>query len=357
MTAEQAAHGHGTGAGQTLADRFREHFGHRDHLYGVLLAEMADDWEDEGVTREIFEGWEHSEARQFVQLRLLAGLFRIVLRGDAPQLVPFYPVLGGDADPEEAWAAVRPVLAAHVVELRDSLDDAPQTNEPGRAVALLVGISEAVRRTGLRNVRLLELGASAGMGLQVDRYRFEGDGWSAGPEDAPLVIDACGAAGFDPQPFEVVERRGCDLAPVDVSTEEGEAYMRSFVWPWMLDRHLRFDGALEAMRRHPVTVDAAPAGAWLAEQLAAAPAEGVLTVVWHSVTRVYWAVEEARAVESAMVDARGRMPLAHVSMETPWAVWESAVARPLPRMPRIELDGVLLGTCDHHGPPVQLERR
>ena len=30
------------GADDTLADRFRAHFGHRDHLYGSLLAEMAD---------------------------------------------------------------------------------------------------------------------------------------------------------------------------------------------------------------------------------------------------------------------------------------------------------------------------
>ena len=42
--------------GETLADRFRNHFGHTDHLYGALLAEMADDWEVGGVTREIFDG-------------------------------------------------------------------------------------------------------------------------------------------------------------------------------------------------------------------------------------------------------------------------------------------------------------
>ena len=77
--------------GDTLADRFRNHFGHTDHLYGALLAGMADDWEVGGVTREIFDGWEDAPARQFPQLRMLAGLFRIVLRGDAPQLEGFYP--------------------------------------------------------------------------------------------------------------------------------------------------------------------------------------------------------------------------------------------------------------------------
>ncbi|MFL6170589.1 MAG: DUF2332 family protein, partial [Ornithinibacter sp.] len=204
--------------GDTLADRFRNHFGHTDHLYGALLAEMADDWEVGGVTREIFCGWEDAPARQFPQLRMLAGLFRIVLRGDAPQLVGFYPCLGGDFDHHDAWAMVRPVLGAHAEELHASLREAPQTNEPARTAALLVGLAEAVRRTGLRRVRLLEPGASAGLGLLVDHYRFVGDDWVAGPQGSPLVVDRCGAGGFVPEPVEVVERRGCDVAPVDAAT-------------------------------------------------------------------------------------------------------------------------------------------
>lgn len=340
---------------ESLADRLRVHFGHRDHLYGVLLAEMADDWDAGGVTRELFEGWEEAEARQFPQLRALAGLFRIVLRGDAPQLVPFYGSLGGDADPEESWAAVRPVLAAHLEELRDALTEAPQTNEAARTVALLVGLSAAVRRTGLRRVRLLEPGASAGLGLHVDRYRFVGDGWTAGPEDSPLVIDGCGAPGFEPVPFEVVDRRGCDVAPVDATDEEQARYLRSFVWPWMLDRHARLEAALQIARAEPVAVDRARGAEWVAARLAEAPADDVLTVVWHSVTRMYWPLEETRAMTAAIEEARGRMPVAHVAMEVPWAAGEGPPA-PGAAAPhqQIELDGVVLGTCDHHGPPVVL---
>ncbi|NHA69407.1 DUF2332 domain-containing protein [Phycicoccus flavus] len=337
-----------------LPDRLRAHFRHREHLYGVLLEEMADDWDRGGVTRELFEGWEDAEIRQFPQLRLLAGLFRIVLRGDAPQLVPYYEVLGGDADPEEAWPAVRPVLAAHVGELREALTETPQTNEPARTVALLVGLSEAVRRTGLREVRLLEPGASAGLGLLVDHYRFEGDGWSAGPEDSPLVVTGCGARGLDPEPFRVRERRGCDVAPIDAGTTEGADHLRSFVWPWMLGRHERLAGALTVARRHGVTVDRARAAPWVREQLATPPADGVLTVVWHSVTRMYWPREETEAVTAAVEEARSRMPLAHVAMETPWAAWASVAARDVEHAPRIELDGEVLGTCGHHGPPVRL---
>ncbi|HET7763184.1 MAG TPA: DUF2332 domain-containing protein [Phycicoccus sp.] len=342
-----------------LPERLRGHFGHRDHLYGVLFEEMADDWEAGGVTRELLAGWEDAPARAFPQLRLLAGLFRLVLRGEAPQLVPYYPVLGGDADPEEAWAAVRPVLAAHVGELRQALTETPQTNEPGRTVALLVGLTEAVRRTGLSQVRLLEPGASAGLGLLVDHYGFVGEGWATGPQDSPLVVSGCGAAGFEPVGFDVVERRGCDVSPVDAASEEGGLHLTSFVWPWMLERHARLAGALEVVRAHPVTVERARGAAWVRERLAEPVADDVLTVVWHSVTRLYWPREETEALAAAVEDARARVPLAHVAMEHPWSA-DGAVPGPASApevlMPTVELDGEVLGSCDHHGPPVVLAR-
>ncbi|GAA4411839.1 DUF2332 domain-containing protein [Fodinibacter luteus] len=341
----------GAHEGTTLAHRLRAHFGDADHLYASLLAGMADDWEVGGVTREVFEGWEDAPPQQLPQLRLLAGLFRIVLRGDAPQLEGYYPALGGDLDHHEAWAAVRPVLAAHVEELHEALRDAPQTNEPARSVALLVGLSEAIARTGLRRVRLLEPGASGGLGLLVDRYRFVGDGWAAGPDDSPLVVEGCGAAGFEPVAFDVVDRRGCDVAPVDLSSEAGRAYLTSFVWPWQVDRHARLAAAIEVARAHPVVVDRAPASQWVAERLAGPAEPGVLTVVWHSVTRLYWPADETAAMQAAVDEARSRMPVAHVALEHDWS---SAGGGVDPGLPSIELDGEVLGVGDHHGPPVRL---
>jgi hypothetical protein len=247
--------------GSVLADQLRDHFGHREHLYGVLLAEMADDLDAGGPVAEIGRDHLTPVRGQAMSLRLLAGLFRIVLRGDAPELEPFYACLGGSAPAEEAWPLVRPVLAAHVEELRIALESLPQTNEVGRSACLAIGLFEAVRRHGLRRVRLLEPGASAGLNLNVDRYRFTGPGWSWGPE-SPLGIDT-EAAGVVPERIEVVERRGCDLAPVDASTPEGARWLTSFVWPFDLDRHRRLAGALDVVRRHPVVVDRAPASAWV----------------------------------------------------------------------------------------------
>lgn len=123
---------------------------------------------------------------------------------------------------------LRPVLADHVAELRRALDLAPQTNEVGRSACLAVGLFDAVRRHGLRRVRLLEPGASAGLNLNVDRYRIIGPGWSWGPAESPLILDT-EAQGVRPEAVTIIERRGCDLSPVDVSTHDGASYLTSFV--------------------------------------------------------------------------------------------------------------------------------
>lgn len=345
----------GSFQGDTLGERLRGHFGHDHHLYGALTLAMADDWDAGGVTRRLLAGWEDAPAQALPQLRLLAGVFRLVLTGSAPELTGFYPCLGGQRDHREAWPAVRAVMVAHESHLRESLRQTPQTNEVGRALALLIGVSSAVRRTGLRQVRLLEAGASGGLTMLLDRIRFVGDGWSAGPPESPLVLAGCGADGLHPEPFEVVQRRGCDVNPVAASTADGAAYLTSFVWPWHLDRHERLRAALRLAAAHPVVIDRAPASDWVRAQLAPelTPPPEVLTVVWHSVTRIYWPTEETDAMSAAVEQARARMPIAHVSMEHPWD--GTTPAADAGELPVIEVDGQRIGHCGHHGPPAVLE--
>ncbi len=99
-------------------------------------------------------------------------------------------------------------------------------------------------------------------------------------------------------------------------------------------------------------LDRATASAWVADQLARPVADGVLTVVWHSVTRMYWPAEETAAMEDSVAEARGRMALAHISLEHPLSEGPGVPIG----LPQVSVDGVVVAETDHHGPPVRWTR-
>jgi len=174
--------------GETLADRFRAHARDSRHLYGYAMRGMAEDWEAGGPTRIACREHENAPRGAMIQLRLLAGVFRLVLAGEAPELVGFYPCLGGKEPARHAWPVMREVIAAHIDEVHAVLAVAPQTNEVGRSAALLVGLFDLVATSGMRRIRLLELGASAGLNLLLDQYAFRANSWHFGPSDSKVLI-------------------------------------------------------------------------------------------------------------------------------------------------------------------------
>jgi hypothetical protein len=321
-------------------------------LYAVLVRGMAGDWERGGPVREVLAGWEDAPSEAVVDLRLLGGLFRIVLERRAPALAPYYRSLGGRAPPEGAWEVAREVVAAHPHELRAALDVVPQTNEVGRAAPLVVGLMDAVSRSGLHRVRLLEIGASAGLNLRVDRFRVSGEGWAVGPADSPVRLDGAVRGPVRPVGLEVVARRGCDLYPVDPGTPGGRLRLASFVWPDHVDRHHRLAAALRVAADLPAQVDRSPALPWLEAQLEQAVAPAVLTVVWHSVVALYLPQDERETLAAMLAEAGHRGPVARVELEH----------RDLRAGSRPELAVTLypggerrvLADASHHGPPVVL---
>jgi hypothetical protein len=185
-------------AGETLADRFRAHAADAEHLYGYATRGMADDWEAGGPIRVICRGYEKAPPGAAIPLRLLAGVFRLVLTGRAPELVRFYPCLGGTVPASQAWPVMRNVIGAHAEEMHAALAVPPQTNEVGRSAALLAGLFDLVAASGVRRIRLLELGASAGLNLLLDFYRFRGTSWHFGSVDSKVQFVTPSRVPFRP---------------------------------------------------------------------------------------------------------------------------------------------------------------
>jgi hypothetical protein len=202
--------------------------------------------------------------------------------------------------------------------VRAWLDRPPQTNEVGRATALMGGLLHLPERTR-GPIRLFEIGCSAGLNLLADRFSYvDTTGNRFGPERSPVNLrPAWRGNHLTPWPdLEFAEAAGCDLDPIDASTTEGRLALTAYVWPDQRNRLERLRGALELARSSPPVVRRQGAGDFL-EQLDVE--EGTTTVLWHSVMWQYLPTEEqertAGLIEALGERATERARLVHLSLE------------------------------------------
>ena len=194
-------------------------------MYEGLLRRMAEDVRAGGPCLAALEPHygvlAHARAPAAPRRHLPYGL-----GGRLPEAVRFYPSTGGQADVDALWP--------HFLEavLRAVLPVCVQTNEIGRSCALLPGFLEVARRTGLP-LRLLEIGSSAGLNLRWNHFPFL---------NAPANI-------------RVVERRGCDLNPIDPTLDDSHPAVLCFIWPDQTGRLKQLAEVIEIARRVPATVD------------------------------------------------------------------------------------------------------
>ena len=288
-------------------------------LYIHLLRQATADVEAGGPVWRVLQGREHDPGPSNLALRFMGAVHRLALDGRAPALAAVYPSSGGSGDVDAAWPAFLAAVEDNVDELRDGVLEPVQTNEVGRCSVLLPCFLAVERRSGLP-LRTLEIGSSAGLNLRWDHYRYRAGDVTWGPPDSPLDL---GDVYQDTPPLldllpEVAERRGCDVAPIDPTTPEGERKLLSFVWPDQLHRFDRLRRAIEVSRAVPATVDTAEATKWVTEQLATAR-RGVCTVVFHSIVMQYLSPEQRQSFQDALHEAGARAtpnaPLAWVRME------------------------------------------
>src|SRR6185503_31421 len=284
-------------------------------------------------------------------LQMMGPVHRLVLEGDAPALARFYPSAGGAPDVDAAAPALIDTIEQHGDVLPELMQSPIQTNEVGRSAALLVGFLTVAGETGLP-LRVLEIGASAGLNLRWDGYRYTGAAGEWGDPSSPVQItDAFTGERppLDERP-EVAERRGCDPRPLDPASEETRLTLLSYTWPDQLRRFTQLRAALDFAPSMAAAVDTAGAVEWLEDRLAAAQ-PGVATVVFHSVVLPYLGeqgiAELWQTLEAASGRARADAPLAWLSLE---AGGEMAAVR-LMTWPGGEAR--LLAHASFHGPPVR----
>jgi hypothetical protein len=184
-----------------------------------------------------------------------------------------------------------PIFRAFCLEHADELAQListrrVQTNEVARCALFLPAFEWIARRVGHQPFALLEVGASAGLNLNWDRYAYAyGDGVFYGAANAPVVL-RCELRGARrprmPQTFPRVHTRaGVDLNPSDVFDEDAMQWLRALVWPEQLDRAERLRRAIALAREFPPRVMQGDALTQVAEWAREIPRD-VPIVLFHS---------------------------------------------------------------------------
>jgi hypothetical protein len=288
-------------------------------LYTHLLTTAAQDVLAGGPTAELLVPRVRPGRGDAAALRFMAAVHRLVLARRAPRLAFHYPSMGGTGDLAGVAAPFLATIADHRDALAEDLERPCQTNEVGRAAGLLLGLLAASAATGLP-LSLREVGAAGGLNLRMDAWRYElPDGHVVGDPDSELRLTDRwrGPAPHADAPLRVVDRRGCDLHPIDPTTVEGRLTLSASVWPDQTDRFERLGAAIRIAARIPATVDAASAAAWVREH--GRPVRGRCTVLFHSIVEEYLPAHERAAFHAAVTEvadeADATAPLAWLKME------------------------------------------
>ncbi|MEO6340580.1 MAG: DUF2332 family protein [Caulobacteraceae bacterium] len=309
-------------------DTLSRHFQHQARgaadfgspFYGRFLALVGEEVANPPYS-DLLAPWTDTPSRQLageaVALRLAGGLRNLMLEGIAPRLAELFPPTASD------WPAImeaaRQTAADNQGGLAAFMRSPPQTNEVGRALVLFGGFLEVARRTG-RPLRCLELGASAGLNLNWDAYRYDFAGQGGWGDEGSPVRMLAEAQGLRP-PLEVrpvvAERAACDQNPIDLTDSAQVRRLQAYVWPDQVERMLRLNAAIAVAQARGARVERADAGDWAAEHVH--PKPGLATVVYHS---IFWqyppeAVRERLrdTIAQAGADASADAPFAWLRFE------------------------------------------
>lgn len=261
-------------------------------------------------------GWQGDAMADALMMRVTGACNAMVRAGRAPELAALYPP-AATPTPAQIAAALRDLLADPVrdAELCGWLSRPPQTNEVARSGVLMPGMMVIAAATGLP-LRLFELGCSAGLNLNLDRFGYDFCGVQVGdPTSAVQLVPTWTGPPPPLAPVTIVDRRGTDINPLDVTDAAVRERLMAYVWPEQAERVARAVAAISLAQAHPPAVDGADAADWVEAMVA--PVTGTVAVVYHSIAFQYFpAATKARiAAHLAALPARADAPIAWLRME------------------------------------------
>lgn len=281
-----------------------------------LLAERLD--RGSAFGRRVLD-WQGDPHRDALALRCTGALNALARSGREPALTAAYPPAA--LDPEQLWAAIAGALVRHDAALTAFLDSPPQTNEVARSSAILGGALHLAHRVRMP-LAIYEIGASAGLNLAFNEYRYElGNGLTWGAADAPVTV-ASEWRGAPPPldaPLEIASRQGCDRNPLDPANPADADRLMAYIWPDQLFRVARTDAALKLAAAQGLKPERLDADAWVEREFAKRQEPGTCRVLLHTIVWQYIPTDSQARIEAVLAEAAAAAtaaaPVARFSME------------------------------------------
>jgi hypothetical protein len=255
---------------------------------------------------------------------LFAGVNLLLASNLGSELAAYYPIHGGNrAVDDQLVPAFSNFCDLHQDELPTLLAErSTQTNEIRRCIALHLGL-DYVSRYWPGALALVEAGASAGLNLLFDHYRYRLNGQEKATAARSSIVISCkvldrssGTHLLESAPA-ITSRLGVDQNPIDLSDPEARAWLEAFVWPEQVEDLAALRGAIDLAAATPaVSVLKGDATTATARIIAGLPGQEPVVVFTASLLS-YLGNDARNAFVAQLQEAAGRRPVAWVFAEAP----------------------------------------
>ncbi len=251
---------------------------------------------------------------------LFAAVKRVVASFPSSELAAQYRRAGTSGHPaQDLGSTFTAFVEAHRDRIVDLLQTRMvQTNEVGRCSYLMPGFGIVASEHPNMPLAALEVGASAGLNLNWDKYRYRySNGDEFGPAGSKVVLECDARNGLPelPTSFPKVNFRvGIDLAPVDLGDDEEYRWMQALLWPEHQDRGARLAAARDVWLQSPPAILRGDAVELLADTLEEVPQESALCV-FHCHTLNQFPAEAKERFASILRDTSLRRTVYHMPSE------------------------------------------
>ncbi len=277
-------------------------------------------WSAPAVLQTI-ETWPGDLASAGVIFRVNAGLHALARSERFAALQAIYRGAGAGTvtDPVQLDLAITEALAAGEDVLLAWLRGPTQTNEVARLAGLAAVLSELSAASPLPS-RILELGASAGLNLNLAHYAIRlGELELGTPTSAVQIAPRWSGPSPIAGPVVIADASGVDLCPLDVTRPTHAERLHAYIWPGENAREERLCKAIALAHRHPPKIEQGSAADWLERELKAPQPLGERRVVFHAMVLQYMPEAERVRIRQLLAEAGAcatvERPLAHVAIE------------------------------------------